>query len=98
MCVDGRGEGGGAQVGYGVKGGACDVKAARDVADNGIGAEGGKAIGKALETNRTLTTLDLESEYGEGGGVGQGERRRCVGDECDCGCECEDGCKGGCTD
>ena len=64
-----------------MEGGACDVKAARDVAGNRIGDEGGKAIGKALETNRTLTELNLRGEYGEGGGVGQGERRRCVGDE-----------------
>ena len=31
--------------------------------DNKIGDEGGVSLGKALETNSTLTKLDLECEY-----------------------------------
>ena len=33
-----------------------------DWADNGIGDEGGCALGDALKTNTTLTELDLQSE------------------------------------
>ena len=43
--------------------GDLGLTGARDVAGNEIGKEGAQAIGKALETNRSLTSLDLAREY-----------------------------------
>ena len=40
-----------------------------------IGEQGGQAIGKALESNSTLLSLDLGGELGVGGWPGQGDGR-----------------------
>ena len=55
------------------------MRGARDVADNGIGAEGGAKVAEALTMNSTLTHLDLACEGGGmaggrgwGGGRGRG--------------------------
>ena len=54
--------------------GDLGLTGARDVAANDIGKEGAQAIGKALETNRSLTSLKLECEHpgwhGRGGAWG----------------------------
>ena len=39
--------------------GTCVCTATRTHADNKIGSEGGAALGKALEKNSTLQTLDV---------------------------------------
>ena len=56
------------------KGGGIDMRGACDVADNGIGAEGGAKVAEALTMNSTLTHLDLRGENGwwDGGREGMG--------------------------
>ena len=55
-------------------GGGIDIGGARDVAGNGIGAEGGAKVAEALTMNSTLTHLGLGGENGwrDGGREGMG--------------------------
>ena len=52
------------------------MRGARDVAGNGIKAEGGAKVAEALTMNSTLTHLSLFSENGwrDGGREGMGRR------------------------
>ncbi len=43
--------------------GGCVKACGACVAGNGIGADGAAALAAALKENRTLTTLDVGSEY-----------------------------------
>ena len=57
VWVDASGEGRGATAGGGVEGGACDVKAARHVADNNIDNAEIRRCQEMVERNKVLDFL-----------------------------------------